>query len=74
MNDRPRVLVGKSVVIRIAGDEPSYFTDRHRAQVGATGVVHAVVRSEPRDNPLIKVKFPPDDRIVFFMRSELEIV
>jgi hypothetical protein len=74
VNDRPLVLVGKTVVVRSPAEEPSYFTPSHRARVGTTGVVHAVVPAVPRENPLIKVKFPPDDRIVFFRLSELDVM
>ncbi len=74
MSDRPRVLVGKNVRVRTAGSEPTYFTQTHRARLGSVGVVHAVVRTESRDNPLLKVKFPPDNSIVFFRLSELDVV
>lgn len=59
--------------VRASGDEPPYYTDVHRAHVGATGIVHAIVAAVPRENPLVKVKFPPDDKIVFFRLSELDV-
>ena len=62
-----------AAAVRASDDEPAYFTDVHRGHVGATGVVHAIVAAVPRENPLVKVKFPPDDKIVFFRLSELEI-
>lgn len=74
MQHRPKVLVGKSVAVRVSGQEPSYFTDVHRNRVGAVGIVHAVVTAQPRDNPLIKVKFGPENQIVFFRLSELDVV
>jgi len=43
VQNRPAVLVGKSVTVRSDGAEPSYFTDLHRQRVGSTGVVHAIV-------------------------------
>ena len=73
MTDRPGVLVGKTVVVRSPDKVPAYFGDLHRVYVGSTGVVHAIVATEPRDNPLVKVKFPPGDRIVFFRLSELDV-
>lgn len=73
MKDRPKAIVGLGALVRAVRDEPSYFTDAHRRRVGSTGVVHAIVPAQPRDNPLVKVKFPPDDAIVFFRLSELEI-
>lgn len=73
MKDRPKTIVGLGALVREPAAEPAYFTDAHRRRIGATGIVHAIVPAEPRDNPLVKVKFPPDDRIVFFRLSELEI-
>jgi hypothetical protein len=73
LQNRPTVLVGKTVTVRHSEVEPSYFTDVHRSRVGGAGVVHAVVPAQPRDNPLIKVKFGPDDQIVFFRLSELDV-
>ena len=74
MTDRPGVLVGKRVVVRAPQSAPAYFGDLHHVYVGSTGVVHAVVASEPSDNPLVKVKFPPDNRIVFYRLSELDVL
>lgn len=68
--ERPKVLVGKTVIVRDDGPEPAYFTDAHRRRKGERGVVHAVVAAQPRENPLIKVKFP-DTAIVFFRLAEL---
>jgi len=73
VQNRPAVLVGKSVTVRSDGAEPSYFTDLHRQRVGSTGVVHAIVATQPRGNPLVKVKFAPNDQIVFFRLSELDV-
>jgi hypothetical protein len=73
MQNRPTVLVGKTVAVRAGGAEPAYYTDVHRRHVGDVGVVHAIVPAQPRDNPLVKVKFGPDDQIVFFRLSELEV-
>jgi len=73
MTERPKSIVGMAASVRSPDDEPSYFTDVHRGYVGSTGIVHAIVPAVPRDNPLVKVKFPPDDRIVFFRLSELAV-
>jgi hypothetical protein len=73
MNERPKSIVGMAALVRTSGDEPPYYTDVHRAHVGATGVVHAIVAAVPRDNPLVKVKFGPDEKIVFFRLSELDV-
>ena len=73
MTDRPKSIVGLPASVRAPDAEPAYFTDVHRGYVGSTGVVHAIVPAIPRDNPLVKIKFPPDDKIVFFRLSELEI-
>jgi len=59
--------------VRTPGYEPTYFTDVHRGYVGSTGIVHAIVPAVPREDPLVKVKFPPDDRIVFFRLSDLDV-
>jgi len=67
------VLVGKTATVKSADVEPAYFTDTHRRHVGSSGVVHAVVAAIPRENPLVKLKFPPDDRIVFFRLSDLDV-
>jgi hypothetical protein len=74
LQDRPKVLVGKTVVVRLSHPEPSYYTDVHRRWIGQAGVVHAIVPAQPRENPLVKVKFGPDDQVVFFRRSDLDIV
>jgi hypothetical protein len=73
LQNRPTVLVGKTVTVRRLDVEPSYFTDVHRSRVGGSGVVHAIVPAQPRDNPLVKVKFGPEDQIVFFRLSELDV-
>jgi hypothetical protein len=73
MKERPKAIVGLGALVRAHDVEPSYFTDAHRRRVGASGIVHAIVPAQPRDNPLVKVKFPPDDRIVFFRLCDLEI-
>ena len=74
VNERPKVLVGKSVAVRTTAAPPDYFTAVHREKIGATGVVHAVVGPRGAENPLIKVKFPPDNRIVFFRLIDLEVL
>lgn len=73
MKERPKSIVGMAASVRASDDEPSYYTEVHRRHVGATGVVHAIVAAVPRENPLVKVKFPPDDKIVFFRLSELDV-
>ena len=69
---KPKVLVGRSVMVR-AGPQPDYFTDAHRARIGHTGRVHAVVAGQDRDNPLVKVGFESGTRIVFFRLAELDV-
>lgn len=71
MNDRPGVLVGKSVTVRAGGPEPDYFTAVHRQYAGRTGRVHAVVPAEPRENPLVKVGFDDGTKIAFFRLTDL---
>ena len=71
MNERPGVLVGRSVTVRTGGPEPSYYTDVHRRFAGRTGRVHAVVPAEPRENPLIKVGFDEGTSIAFFRLGDL---
>jgi len=66
------VLIGRSVTVR-SGPQPDYFTDAHRAWVGHTGRVHAVVAGPDRKNPLVKVGFDAGTRIVFFRLAELDI-
>lgn len=73
MTERPKSIVGLAASVRAPDDVPAYFTDVHHGYVGATGIVHAIVPAVPRDNPLVKMKFPPDDRIVFFRLSELDV-
>ena len=73
MKERPKAIVGLGALVRVPEVEPAYFTDAHRRHIGAAGIVHAIVPAQPRDNPLVKVKFPPDDRIVFFRLADLEI-
>ena len=68
------VLVGKTVTVRVSEVEPQYFTEIHRRWAGASGVVHAIVPAQPRDNPLVKVKFGPEEQIVFFRLSELDVL
>jgi hypothetical protein len=46
----------------------------HRQWIGATGVVHAIVPAQPRENPLVKVKFGPDEQVVFFRLFDLDLV
>ncbi len=66
-------LVGKSVRVRRANLEPDYFTPLHRARIGETGRVHAIVPSVPKDDPLVKVGFDEGTQIVFFRLSDLEV-
>lgn len=62
------------MTVRVSEVEPQYFTDVHRRRIGAIGVVHAIVPAQPRDNPLVKVKFGSEDQIVFFRLSELDVL
>jgi hypothetical protein len=73
LDDRPKVLVGRSVSVREAVPEPSYFTDVHRRWIGSTGRVHAVVPGQPRENPLVKVGFEDGSEIVFFRLEDLDV-
>ena len=73
LQNRPKVIVGKVVTVRIPAAEPSYFTDLHRRWIGASGTVHAIVNAQPRDNPLIKVKFGDEQQVVFFRLSDLDL-
>src|SRR4029077_20577959 len=73
VNERPGVLVGRSVAVRPAAPEPGYFTDVHRRWVGCTGRVHAVVPGEPRENPLVKVGFDDGSQIVFYRLADLDV-
>ena len=73
MNDRPGVLVGKSVTVRTDSPEPAYFTAVHRRFAGRTGRVHAVVPAVPRENPLVKVGFDDGTAIAFFRLRDLDI-
>jgi hypothetical protein len=70
--DSKRVLVGKSVTVRSPDVEPKYFTDVHRARVGQTGRVHAVVAGD-RDDPLVKVGFEEGTQIVFYRLADLSV-
>ncbi len=67
------MLVGKSVTVRGHDSVPAYFTDLHRQCIGKSGRVHAVVPSQPRDNPLIKVGFDEGTQIVFFRLHDLDV-
>jgi hypothetical protein len=71
--NRDKVIVGKSARVRDGGDVPAYFSEIHRRRLGEVGIVHAVTAAQPRENPLIKVKFG-DDAIVFFRLVDLEII
>jgi hypothetical protein len=73
VDNRPKVLVGRSVSVRATHPEPSYFTDVHRRWIGSTGRVHAVVPGQPRENPLIKVGFEDGTQIVFYRLADLDI-
>jgi hypothetical protein len=73
VNERPSVLVGRSVAVRSGVPEPGYFTDVHRQWVGRTGRVHAVVPGQPRENPLVKVGFDDGAQIVFFRLADLDV-
>ena len=64
MEDRPGVLVGRSVTVRATQPEPAYYTDVHRRWIGSSGRVHAVVPGQPRENPLVKVGFEDGTQIV----------
>jgi hypothetical protein len=70
--DDSRVLVGRAVTVRANGDDRAYFTDAHRAWIGRTGRVHAVVAGD-RDNPLIKVGFEDGTKIVFYRLADLDV-
>ncbi|HEY7980232.1 MAG TPA: hypothetical protein VID19_02015 [Candidatus Eremiobacteraceae bacterium] len=73
MDDRPKVLVGRSVSVRATHPEPSYFTDVHRRWIGNTGRVHAVIPGQPRENPLVKVAFEEGTQIVFYRLADLDV-
>ncbi|MDQ6781419.1 MAG: hypothetical protein M3Z37_09755 [Candidatus Eremiobacteraeota bacterium] len=66
-------LVGSTVTVKSQQTPPAYFTARHRAWVGKSGRVHAVIPGEPRDNPLLKVGFSDGSQIVFFRLADLEV-
>jgi hypothetical protein len=67
------VLVGRSVTIRRPETEPAHFTALHRARIGQTGRVHAIVASGSRTDPLVKVGFEAGTSIVFFRLSDLDV-
>ncbi len=67
-----KVLVGRPVSVRQRDIEPEYFTDVHRAWVGHTGRVHAVVPGD-KDDPLVKVGFADGTQIVFYRLSDLDV-
>jgi hypothetical protein len=69
---KPNVLVGRSVTVR-DGPQPEYFTEKHRAWIGRSGRVHAVVAGPERDNPLVKVGFDEGTQIVFYRLAELDV-
>jgi hypothetical protein len=71
--DKPFVLVGRTVTVRSVDVQPDYFTDVHRAAIGRTGRVHAIVPTSDRANPLVKVGFDEGTRIVFYRLSELYV-
>jgi hypothetical protein len=73
LDNRPKVLVGRSVSVRATDPEPSYFTDVHRRWIGSTGRVHAVIPGQPRENPLVKVGFEDGTQIVFFRLADLDV-
>jgi hypothetical protein len=71
--EKPGVLVGRTVTVKVVDVQPDYFTDVHRAGIGEAGRVHAVVPTGDRDNPLVKVGFDDGTRIVFYRLSELDV-
>ena len=73
MDNRPKVLVGRSVSVRESLPEPSYFTDVHRRWIGSTGRVHAVVPGQPRENPLVNFGLEDGSEIVFFRLADLDV-
>jgi hypothetical protein len=70
--DESKVLVGRTVTVRALGDDRAYFTDAHRAWIGRSGRIHAVVPGD-RDNPLIKVGFEEGTKIVFYRLADLDV-
>jgi hypothetical protein len=71
--EKPGVLVGRSVIVRANADEPEYYTDVHRTRVGQEGRVHAIVPTDDRANPLVKVGFDEGAQIVFYRLADLEV-
>jgi hypothetical protein len=71
--DKPLVLVGRTVTVKPVEVQPEYFTDVHRAAIGRSGRVHAIVPTGDRANPLVKVGFDEGTRIVFYRLSELVV-
>lgn len=74
MKSTPLILVGKKVAVRASSPEPAYYTDVHRSVAGSEGVVHAIVPAQPRENPLVKVKFDGETRVIFFRLSDLDVL
>ena len=66
MQPRPLVLVGRSVSVIASGPQPDYFTDVHRAFIGRSGRVHAIVPTDDRANPLVKFGFDEGTQIVIY--------
>ncbi len=73
MNERPGVLVGRTVTVISTKETPGYFTGVHRKWLGKRGRIHAVVGTQSRQNPLIKVGFNEGEQIVFYRLSELKV-
>lgn len=71
--EKPGVLVGRSVTVRARNAEPEYFTDVHRAWIGHSGRVHAVVATDDRSDPLVKVGFEGGTQIVFYRLADLDV-
>lgn len=71
--DKPTVLVGRSVTVRSVEPRPAYYTDVHRAWIGRSGRVHAIVPTADRANPLVKVGFVDGTQIVFYRLTELDV-
>jgi len=68
-----RVLVGRNATVRPDGVRPPHFTDAHRKWIGQTGRIHAIVATDVRSNPLVKVGFGDPPQIVFFRLADLEV-
>lgn len=71
--DKPGVLVGRTVTVRPREPEPDYFTDVHRRWRGCSGRVHAIVATQDRNDPLVKVGFGEPKQIVFYWLADLEV-